>query len=56
MSKITIKDRKLIPEFVGSLMKALATKRAKKSVIKKLSKDPVIKQSIQTLIVKSGTL
>jgi hypothetical protein len=49
MSKITIKDRKLIPEFVGSLMKALATKRAKKSVIKKLSKDPVIKQSIQKI-------
>tara|TARA_R110002020_G_scaffold421395_3_gene630475 strand:+ start:38 stop:280 length:243 start_codon:yes stop_codon:yes gene_type:complete len=49
MSKITITDKKLIPEFVGSLFKAIATKRAKKNVLKQLSKDPVIKRSIQKI-------
>ena len=46
MSKITIKEKKVIREFIGSLFKAIGTRRAKKDVIKKISKDPVIKQSL----------
>ena len=46
MSKIVIKEKKVIREFIGSLFKAIGQRKAKKDVIKKISKDPVIKQSL----------
>jgi len=45
MANFKIKDKKIIPEFVGSLMKAIARGGAKKT-IRQLEKDPTIKQSI----------
>ena len=46
MSKIVIKEKKVIREFIGSLFKAIGQRKAKKDVIKKISKDPVIKKSL----------
>ena len=48
MANFKIKDKKLIPEFVGSLMKAVARRGAGKT-IKKLEKDPIIKKHIQRI-------
>lgn len=48
MSNFKVKDKKIIPEFVGSLMKAIARGGASK-VIKKLEQDPTIKQSISKI-------
>ena len=45
MANFKIKDKKIIPEFVGSLMKAVA-RRGSSKTIKKLEQDPTIKQSI----------
>ena len=48
MANFKIKDKKIIPEFVGSLMKAIARGGAKKT-IRQLEKDPTIKQSIDKI-------
>ncbi len=44
MANFKVKNKKIIPEFVGSLMKAVARRGAGKT-IKKLEKDPIIKKS-----------
>ena len=46
MSKIIIKEKRVIREFIGSLFKAIGARKAKKDVIKKIAKDPVIKRSL----------
>ena len=48
MANFKVKDKKIIPEFVGSLMKAIARGGAKKT-IKKLEKDPVIRKSVANI-------
>tara|TARA_B100001939_G_scaffold318195_1_gene305423 strand:+ start:938 stop:1189 length:252 start_codon:yes stop_codon:yes gene_type:complete len=48
MANFKVKDKKIIPEFVGSLMKAIARGGAKKT-IRQLEKDPTIKQSIANI-------
>jgi len=48
MSNFKVKDKKIIPEFVGSLMKAIARGSAKKSV-RDLEKNPVIKKHIDKI-------
>ena len=48
MANLKVKDKKIIPEFVGSLMRAIARGGAKKT-IKTLEKDPVIKKSIANI-------
>tara|TARA_R100000152_G_C6554467_1_gene27721 strand:+ start:210 stop:467 length:258 start_codon:yes stop_codon:yes gene_type:complete len=48
MSKFKAKDKSIIPEFVGSLMKAYARRGASKT-LKKLKKDPIIRQSLKSI-------
>ena len=48
MSNFKVKDKKIIPEFVGSLMKAIAKKSANKAV-RDLEKNPVIKKHIDKI-------
>ena len=48
MANFKVKDKKIIPEFVGSLMKAIARGGTKKT-IKKLEKDPVIRKSVANI-------
>ena len=48
MANFKVKDKKIIPEFVGSLMKAIARGGAKKT-IRQLEKDPTIKKSIEKI-------
>jgi len=48
MSNFKLKNKKIIPEFVGSLMKAIARGGAKKT-IRQLEKDPTIKKSIEKI-------
>jgi len=48
MANFKITDKKIIPEFVGSVMKAIARRGASKT-IKKLEQDPVIKKSIDNI-------
>ena len=45
MANFKVKDKKIIPEFVGSLMKAIARRGASKT-IKQLQKDPIINKNI----------
>ena len=44
MANFKVKNKKIIPEFVGSLMKAIARRGASKT-LKSLERDPVIKKS-----------
>ena len=48
MSNFKVKDKKIIPEFVGSLMKAIAKRSASKAV-RDLEKNPVIKKHINNI-------
>ena len=48
MSKFKAKDKSIIPEFVGSLMKAYA-RRGSSKTLKKLKKDPIIRQSLKSI-------
>ena len=48
MSKFKAKDKSIIPEFVGSLMKAYARRGASKT-LQKLKKDPIIRQSLKSI-------
>ena len=48
MSNFKVKDKKIIPEFVGSLMKAIAKRSANKAV-RDLEKNPVIKKHIDKI-------
>ena len=48
MSKFKAKNKSIIPEFVGALMKAYARRGASKT-LDMLKKDPVIKQSLQSI-------
>ena len=48
MSNFKVKDKKIIPEFVGSLMKAIARRSASKAV-RDLEKNPVIKKHIDKI-------
>ena len=48
MANFKVKDKKIIPEFVGSLMKAVARRGAGKT-IKKLEKDPVIRKNLEKI-------
>jgi len=48
MSNFKVKDKKIIPEFIGSLMSAIARKKANKAV-KNLKKNPVIKKHISNI-------
>ena len=48
MANLKVKDKKIIPEFVGSLMRAIARGGAKKT-IKTLQKDPTIRKSISKI-------
>lgn len=45
MTNFKVKDKKIIPEFIGSLMKAIA-RRGTSKTIKQLQKDPIIKKNI----------
>jgi|TARA_R100000030_G_scaffold98416_1_gene88330 ribosomal protein S20 len=48
MSNFKAKDKKIIPEFIGSLMNAIARSRAK-TAVKNLEKNPVIKKHISKI-------
>ena len=48
MSNFKVKDKKIIPEFIGSLMSAIARKKANKAV-QNLKKNPVIKKHIDNI-------
>jgi len=48
MSNFKVKDKKIIPEFIGSLMSAIARKKANKAV-KNLEQNPVIKKHINKI-------
>lgn len=48
MSNFKVKDKKIIPEFIGSLMNAIAKRSANKAV-KNLEKNPVIKKHINKI-------
>lgn len=48
MSNFKVKDKKIIPEFVGSLMKAISKRSASKAV-RDLEKNPVIKKHIDKI-------
>lgn len=48
MSNFKTKDKSIIPEFVGALMKAYA-RRGSSKVLKQLEKDPVIKKSLDKI-------
>jgi|TARA_B100001093_G_scaffold179397_1_gene172047 hypothetical protein len=48
MSNFKVKDKKIIPEFIGSLMNAIARSSAK-SAVKNLEKNPVIKKHISKI-------
>ena len=48
MSNFKAKDKSIIPEFVSALMKAYARRGASKT-LDMLKKDPVIKQSLQSI-------
>ena len=48
MANFKVKNKKIIPEFVGSLMKAIARRGASKT-LKSLERDPVIKKSFDKI-------
>ena len=48
MSNFKVKDKKIIPEFIGTLMSAIARKKANKAV-QNLKKNPVIKKHINNI-------
>ena len=48
MSNFKVKDKKIIPEFIGSLMSAIARKKANKAV-QNLKKNPVIRKHINNI-------
>ena len=48
MSNFKVKDKKIIPEFIGSLMNAIARSSAK-SAVKNLEKNPDIKKHISKI-------
>lgn len=48
MSNFKVKDKKIIPEFIGSLMSAIARNKANKAV-QNLKKNPVIKKHIDNI-------
>ena len=48
MSKFKAKDKSIIPEFVGGLMKAYARRGASKT-LQKLKKDPINRQSLKSI-------
>ena len=50
MANFKYKDKKIIPEFVGALMKAVA-RRGSSKTIKKLQKDPIIRKNIDIITV-----
>ena len=48
MANFKVKNKKIIPAYVGSLMKAIARRGASKT-LKSLEKDPVIKKSFDRI-------
>tara|TARA_X000001388_G_C2179119_1_gene102863 strand:+ start:270 stop:521 length:252 start_codon:yes stop_codon:yes gene_type:complete len=48
MANFKLKDKNIIPEFVGALMKAVA-RRGSSKTIKKLQKDPIIRKNIDII-------
>ena len=48
MANFKVKDKKIIPEFVGSMMKAIARRGASKT-LKSLERDPVIRKNLEKI-------